>query len=143
MLIKIIKSLFTKYLLYWVLYSKREKIYEVAGIFFTNAILQSGLFPLHLAIMENDPLIRETYVKRLISRGADVNAKALPVTEFLNSMSKKMPMHLMKTSLVRSAALCLHIWRHLEPSQSKMTCDVHVTEKNLNMQEILLFCLEM
>lgn len=44
-------------------------------------------------------------------------------------MSKKMPMHLMKTSLVRSAALCLHIWRHLEPSQSKMTCDVHVTEK--------------
>lgn len=141
MLIKIIKSLFTKYLLYWVLYSKREKIYEVAGIFFTNAILQSGLFPLHLAIMENDPLIRETYVKRLISRGADVNAKALPVTEFLNSMSKKMPMHLMKTSLVRSAALCLHIWRHLEPSQSKMTCDVHVPEKILNMQEILLFCL--
>lgn len=88
---------------------QKGKIYEVAGMFFTNAILQSGLFPLHLAIMENDPLIRETYVKRLISRGADVNAKALPVTEFLNSMSKKMPMHLMKTSLVRSAALCLHI----------------------------------
>uniref|UniRef100_K1S3G6 Alpha-latrocrustotoxin n=1 Tax=Magallana gigas TaxID=29159 RepID=K1S3G6_MAGGI len=43
-----------------------------------NVQSQSGLFPLHLAIMENDPLIRETYVKRLISRGADVNAKALP-----------------------------------------------------------------
>ena len=42
---------------------------------------QSGLFPLHLAIMENDPMIRETYVRRLISLGANVNAKALPVRE--------------------------------------------------------------
>ena len=43
--------------------------------------IQSGLFPLHLAIMENDPMIRETYVRRLVSLGANVNAKALPVRE--------------------------------------------------------------
>lgn len=90
-------------------------IYKVFDLFFNDAILQSGLFPLHLAIMENDPLIRETYVKRLISRGADVNAKALPVTEFLNSVSKKM-IYQKISLLIWSTALCLHIWRPREQS---------------------------
>ncbi|XP_062598521.1 poly [ADP-ribose] polymerase tankyrase-2-like [Saccostrea cucullata] len=31
-----------------------------------------------MAIMKDDPLIRETLVKRLISRGADINARAIP-----------------------------------------------------------------
>ncbi|XP_061186384.1 ankyrin-3-like [Saccostrea echinata] len=46
-----------------------------------NVQNSSGLFPLHVAIMKDDPLIRETLVKRLISRGADINAKAIPKPE--------------------------------------------------------------
>lgn len=44
MLIKIIKSLFTKYLLYWVLYSKREKYMKLPVYFSLMQFYRAGYF---------------------------------------------------------------------------------------------------
>lgn len=38
-----------------------------------------GLFPLHVAILRNNPVSRNDMVQQLLNKGADINVKAIPV----------------------------------------------------------------
>lgn len=37
-----------------------------------------GLFPLHVAILRNNPVSRNDMVQQLLNKGADINVKAIP-----------------------------------------------------------------
>lgn len=42
-----------------------------------------GLFPLHVAILRNNPVSRNDMVQQLLNKGADINVKAIPVCSIL------------------------------------------------------------
>lgn len=42
-----------------------------------------GLFPLHVAILRNNPVSRNDMVQQLLNKGADINVKAIPVCSML------------------------------------------------------------
>jgi hypothetical protein len=47
---------------------------------YLTILLQMGLFPLHVAILRNNPASRNNMVQQLLNKGADINAKAMPVS---------------------------------------------------------------
>ena len=44
------------------------------------AFIQNGLYPIHQAIMRNDPIERNQLIQSLMNKGADVNSRALKVS---------------------------------------------------------------
>nr|XP_022296864.1 ankyrin-3-like isoform X6 [Crassostrea virginica] len=106
-----------------------------------NVPNSSGLFPLHLAIMENDPMIRETYVRRLISLGANVNAKAIPRMQGKVLLKEgNTPLHMAAIrKQVKIAKILLNskAQRHMENSDGKKPYDYAESNKDEQMMTLL------